>query len=141
LKFIFPLLLIINLSLNAQNISGEWIGNYGKSFLTTNPQKLVVEIFIHNDSIVTGASHLIYSGNFYEHYTIKGKYNKKDSTISFIEDSTIAVKLGLGGNCLGIYTMKFASVNDTILRFEGMWKDKKRGILRCPKSTVLLPKK
>ncbi len=142
LLFNFILIYLIQINVNAQNVSGEWTGNYGKSFMMLQPQKLVVEIFIHNDSIVTGASHLIYKGKFYEHYKIKGKYNSKDSTINFIEDSTIGIKLGWGaGSCKGNYIMKLKKVSDTLLRLEGMWTDRYRGIFRCPKSTVWLEKK
>jgi hypothetical protein len=125
----------------SQDISGTWIGNYGGAILMMKPQKLVAEIFLSNDSIITGATHLYYRNNQYEHYTIIGKYNKKDSTIIFTEDSTIAVKLGfLATNCLGRYKMKLA-VSDTAYRFEGRWKDKSTSIFKCPSSSVWLSKK
>jgi hypothetical protein len=131
----------LNVSCFAQNITGTWLGNYGKKFGMINPEKLVVEIFISNDSIVTGASHLYYKNNKYEHYTIKGKFYKKDSTIQFVEDSTIAVKLGfMSSNCLGKYEMKL-SVSDSFQRLEGRWKDKRKGLLKCPSSSVWLTKK
>ncbi len=129
-----------NLLLNAQDISGTWTGNYQKTFLVSNPEKLVVEIFLHSDSIVTGVSHLYYKREKYEHYKIKGVFRKKDSTIIFTEDSTIAVKLGfMEDNCLGNYTMKL-SVTDTALTFSGKWKDKSRSIFKCPSSLVKLQK-
>jgi hypothetical protein len=132
-------LLYINFSFS-QDISGTWVGNYGGAIFMSKPQKLVVEIFLSNDSIITGATHLYYKNKTYEHYTIKGKYNKKDSIISFVEDSTIAIKLGfMMGNCLGKYKMKLA-VSDYIYRFEGKWKDKSTSIFRCPSSSVWLSK-
>src|SRR5690349_4948732 len=89
----------------SQNISGTWVGNYERALFAANPDKLVIEIFIYNDSLVTGASHLYYNNNTYEHYKIKGYYNKSTSTIHFSEDSTIAVKLEpLIDNCMGNYT-------------------------------------
>jgi hypothetical protein len=125
----------------SQEISGTWAGNYGGAILMMKPQKLVTEIFLSNDSIITGATHLYYRNNKYEHYTIIGKYNKKDSTIIFTEDSTIAVKLGfMATNCLGKYKMKLA-VSDSAYRFEGRWKDKSTSIFKCPSSSVWLIKK
>src|SRR4051794_16356419 len=79
----------------SQDISGTWVRNYGASFGTTKPQKLVVEIYLHNDSVITGASHLYYHNNKYEHYRIRGIYHQKDSSFIFKEDSTLAVKLRL----------------------------------------------
>ena len=133
---------IFTIQTHCQNISGEWVGNYAKSFFAIFPQKLVIEIFVSYDSVVTGLSHLYYKNNKYEHYTIKGIYNKKDSSINFKEDRTIAVKLGfMYTNCLGIYKMKL-SVNDSLMRFDGRWKDKSKSILlRCPSCGVWLEKK
>jgi hypothetical protein len=126
----------------AQDFDGSWVGNYEKSFFMTNPKKLVVEFFIFNDSMITGLSHLYYSGNKYEHYKINGKINKADSTVYFSEDSTIAVKLGfLSSNCLGNYKMKLR-LTDSLMILEGKWKDNsKRGIFGCPSVKVWLHKK
>jgi hypothetical protein len=125
----------------SQEISGTWVGNYGGAILMMKPQKLVVEIFLSHDSIITGATHLYYRNNKYEHYTIIGKYNKKDSTIIFTEDSTISVKLGfMATNCLGKYKMRLAA-SDSAYKFEGRWKDKSTSIFKCPSSSVWLTKK
>ena len=107
-----------------------------------NPQKLVVELFLYNDSLLTGTTHLYYKNNKYEHYTVQGKYNKKDSTVMFVEDSTISLKLGfMSKNCLGKYQTKLI-LNDTIMSLQGKWKDKSSSILfRCPTTTVFLSKK
>jgi hypothetical protein len=142
MKSLFSILFFFfNISVFSQNISGTWEGNYGGSVFMANPQKLVVEIFLFNDSLISGASHLYYGKNKYEHYTIKGKYSKKDSTIIFTEDSTIAIKLGfMSSNCLGIYKMKLIT-NDSLFRFEGRWKDKSSSIFKCKSSTVWLAKK
>lgn len=125
----------------AQDINGVWEGNY-KNFLNiAMPQKLVVELELYNDSLVTGASHLYYKNNKYEHYRISGVYRKKDSTIRFSEDSVIAVKLGLlVGYCTGDYTMKL-TVTDTLLRFNGRWKDNTSKFFGCPSSGVWLQKR
>ena len=124
----------------SQNISGTWIGNYEKAVFAANPDKLVVEIFIYNDSLVTGASHLYYTNNTYEHYKIKGYYNKSTSIIHFSEDSTIAVKLEPHiDNCLGNYTMKLNKAGNT-LRLEGRWKDNSTAIFHCASCDVWLEK-
>lgn len=126
---------------HAQDINGTWEGNY-KSFLNiARPQKLVVELELYNDSLITGASHLYYRNNKYEHYRIWGVFRKKDSTIRFSEDSVIAVKLGLmAGYCTGDYSMKL-TVTDTLLRFEGKWKDNMSKFLGCGTSGVWLQKR
>jgi hypothetical protein len=127
--------------LAAQDITGTWEGNYGRSFLMQRPEKLVVELFLHNDSVLTGATHLYYRNKKYEHYSIKGVYRRADSAVSFSEDSVIALKLGLlETNCMGRYKTKLV-VTDTTLRLEGSWKDKSRSIFRCPGSTVWLSKR
>lgn len=124
----------------SQDISGTWTGNYGRSLLTVRPQKLVVEIFLYNDSLVSGASHLYYRNNKYEHYSIKGVYRKRDSTIIFAEDSSIRVKLGFfETNALGTYKTKL-SFTDTSMRQEGRWRDNER-FLGAGSSTVWLEKK
>src|SRR6185503_14836685 len=124
----------------SQNISGTWVGNYANSMFATNPDKLVVEIFVYNDSLVTGASHLYYRNNTYEHYKIRGYYNRSTSTIYFSEDSTIAVKLEPHiDNCLGNYTMKLRKI-DNVLRFEGVWKDNSKAIFHCSSCDVWLEK-
>ncbi len=118
------------------------VGNYGKGLFMFNPQKLVVELFLYNDSLLTGTTHLYCKNNKYEHYTVQGKYNKKDSTVMFVEDSTICLKLGfMSKNCLGKYQTRLI-LNDTIMSLQGKWKDNSSSILfRCPTTTVFLSNK
>jgi hypothetical protein len=124
----------------AQDISGVWTGNYKNHLFAANPDKLVVELYVHNDSLITGLSHLYYQHNQYEHYKINGVI-RSDGSIYFSEDSTIAVKLGyLEVNCLGNYTLKLSS-NDTSLRLEGKWKDNSTALFHCAASGVWLEKK
>jgi len=135
------ILLFTSGKLPAQDISGVWFGNYEKSFLADNPQRLVVEIYVYNDSLITGASHLYYKNNQYEHYKINGVIKKKESVIYFSEDSTIAVKLGfLEDNCLGNYTMKLSST-DTMLELKGEWEDNSGDLFHCVSTGVWLQKK
>lgn len=117
------LLSIIAFVGNAQSIEGKWVGNFGYNIMSTRPEKLVVELFIHDDSLVTGTSHLYHGRDNYEHYTVSGVYHKADSSIYFAEETTIGVKLGFGmSNVLGNYTMRL-HMTDTNMHFEGRWKE------------------
>jgi len=140
-SFFVTLFSLIQLFLSAQDISGVWVGNYKPSFFTATPEKLVVEISIYNDSLITGASHLYYKHQQYEHYKIYGIFKKKESIIYFSEDSTIAVKLGpMDDNCLGNYTMKLTST-ENLLEMKGRWEDNSVSMFPCPPSGVWLEKK
>jgi hypothetical protein len=139
--FLITIFSFINVLVSAQDISGVWVGNYKPSFFSVNPEKLVVEIFIYNDSLITGASHLYYKHNQYEHYKIYGRFKKKESIIYFSEDSTIAVKLGfMDVNCLGNYTMKLTSTGN-LLEMKGRWEDNSTTFFHCPPTGVWLEKK
>jgi hypothetical protein len=140
LSVITGILFISNI-LSAQDISGVWTGNYSKHAFAATPEKLVVEIFVYKDSLITGASHLYYKNNTYEHYKIYGVIRKQDGIIYFSEDSTIAVKLGsLEENCLGNYTMKLINT-DTSLMLKGRWEDNSASLFHCASSDVWLQKK
>jgi len=133
--------LFLNLLSSAQDISGVWVGNYKPALFATTPEKLVVEIYIYNDSLITGASHLYYKHGQYEHYKIYGRFRKKESTIYFSEDSTIAVKLGfMDENCLGNYTMNLTSTGN-LLEMKGSWEDNSTALFHCPSTGVWLEKK
>ena len=140
--FLLAILSLLNsLLMSAQDISGVWVGNYKPALFSTTPEKLVVEIFVYNDSLITGASHLYYKNDQYEHYKIFGKYRKKESFIYFSEDSTIAVKLGfMEENCLGNYRMKLTSTGN-LLQMTGRWEDNSTKQFRCPTTGVWLEKK
>jgi hypothetical protein len=125
---------------HGQDISGRWVGNYSGDGSMSRPQKVVVEISVAHDSIISGSSHLYYADNDYEHYTIRGVYHKKDSTIFFFEDSTLGVKLGLFvQNCLGNYKMKLR-IRDSVMRFEGRWKVNPDSEVNCGTQGVWLAK-
>jgi hypothetical protein len=137
---VFTAILFTLNPLAAQDISGVWTGNYTKHVFASTPEKLVVEIFVYNDSLITGASHLYYKKNSYEHYKINGVIRKTEGIIYFSEDSTIAVKLGfLEENCLGNYTMKLSSA-DNLLMMDGQWEDNSTSLFHCPSSGVRLQK-
>lgn len=123
--------------LSPAELSGTWTGNYYGGLNLLPPRKLVVEIGIYNDTIVRGSSHLYHRNGDYEHYTITGVWNPADSTILFVEDSVLDVRVTLGSTCLGQYTMRLA-VSEKALRFDGRWRDKSAGFLGCPPSKVYL---
>jgi hypothetical protein len=126
--------------LQGQDLSGVWVGNFSKHIMMTHPEKLVIELYLHDDSLISGASHLYYRNNNYEHYTLVGSYNRKDSIAHFREDSTLGVKLGfMGSNCLGNYTTKF-QVTDTSMLLLGKWSDNSTSVLGCPTVKVRLEK-
>ena len=131
---------IFFLEIFSQNLNGTWEGNFEKDLFSFNPLKLVVDLSVTNDSIVTGSTHLYYRNNHYEHYLIQGRYNKTDSTIYFSETTIISVKLTLfAETCLGNYKMKL-KVNNSLMQFDGMWRDNKPGIFSCPATKVSIRK-
>ncbi|HEU5168539.1 MAG TPA: hypothetical protein VFU29_23500 [Chitinophagaceae bacterium] len=135
------LFFFINLFSSAQDISGVWVGNYKPLLFAAHPEKLVVEIFIYNDSLITGTSHLYYKNDQYEHYKIYGRFRKKENIIYFSEDSTIAVKLGpMDQNCLGTYTMKLSSTGN-LFQMTGRWEDNSTALFHCSSTGVWLDKK
>ncbi|MBL7681937.1 MAG: hypothetical protein JNK00_01150 [Flavipsychrobacter sp.] len=130
MKYVYLLLtLVLTYPLHAQDITGKWVGNYGFSFGSTRPDKLVLDISLNNDSVATGMSHLHHGNDKYEHYYISGIYRAADSTLVIKEDSAVAVKLGFfATNVLGTYTMKLR-YTDSSMRFEGRWKENGGGFL------------
>jgi hypothetical protein len=100
-----------------------------------------VELFVGQDSVLSGASHLIYRFGHYEHYALKGIFRASDSTVDFVEDSVLGLNLGpLSSNCPGRYRMK-ARWTDSSIRLEGRWTDHSGEFLGCPPSGVWLEKK
>ncbi len=85
------------------SIAGIWEGQFIMNDGILGNPKLMVEVYDVKDSSFSGITHLYYEGNKYEHYKMIGWYSKKDSLLVFREASTIAVDLGIFGNCLGTY--------------------------------------
>jgi len=120
------------------NINGTWKGQFLTSATDLGQPRLVVEIYDFKDSIFTGITHLYYDGNKYEHYKMVGRYIKKDSLLVFMEASTIAVDLGIYGNCLGTYMMQLKK-QDSMLLQTGYWVANRKGC--SPTSQIWLQKK
>jgi hypothetical protein len=77
-------------------------------------------------------AHMYFKDGKYEHQKVSGVYRKIDSTIVFSDDSLISYDYKTGWiYCQGIYTLKL-QVNDSALKLTGVWKDKKKGLFRCP---------
>ena len=129
MRYVYVLLFLLSLpQLHAQDISGKWVGNYGRNFFTTQPLKLELDLTVSKDSIVRGMSHLYYRNDKYEHYYISGIYHKQDSTLVVREDSSAGVSISIfATNVLGAYTLKLHRT-DSSIRFDGRWKENGGGI-------------
>ena len=138
-QVILLLVLLMSVTSHAQNnINGIWTGLYLTATTDLGQPKLLVEINDFKDSLFTGVTHLYYEGNKYEHYKIVGWYDKKDSILVYREIATIAVDLGLYGNCLGNYRMILRKEDRNLYQY-GYWDP---NIKACTGgSTVWLQKK
>jgi len=126
--------------ISPQDITGVWTGNYYGGLNIFPPRKLVVEIRITDDSVVSGTSHLVHRGGQYEHYTIEGVWRAADSSIFFAEDSTIGLNLFVASNCTGDYDMLLDYPNDTTVRLDGRWRENDNAGRGCFSSRVYLEK-
>ena len=112
-------LITVQTGLMAQVINGLWKGNYSRTHIFTDPKSLYVEFFLSNDSIITGASHLYYNNNKYEHHKITGKFFPKDSSILFSES---LIETNFKADVVEVtYKMKLRSTGNS-WRLEGKWK-------------------
>jgi hypothetical protein len=121
---LFAMLLCTNV-FSQNSIAGIWEGKYLDNFGLLGNPKLVVEIFDVKDSSFAGITHLYYEGNKYEHYKMLGWYSKKDSLLVFMEAATIAVDLGIFGNCLGTYSMALKKEGKNLYQY-GNWQPNKK---------------
>ena len=124
MRFIYAFLIVAlffdHTVAHTQVINGTWTGNYSKTLLSMNPSSLIIELSVHNDSILTGASHLFYGNGRYEHHKITGKFNAPDSSAKFAE-SFIETNLSMGVFEV-LYDVKLIS-NGANWRLEGRWKN------------------
>ena len=128
----FFLLNMFSQRMLSQSIDGTWVGNSEKSFFAVNPIKIVVELQVYDDSLLSGVAHMYLKDGKYEHQKVSGIYRKIDSTLVFSDDSLISYDYKAGWEtCRGTYTVKL-EVNGSIMRLTGVWKDRKKGIFRCP---------
>lgn len=110
-----------------QEISGTWEGrfnglNNNDNFRGDRTTPFVVELNVHQDSLVTGTT---FSGDIngrHKYYAVSGVYNKRDSTIFFKQDSAISINRGGGVDNIGYYRLKLRIENNNMMVFEGKWK-------------------
>lgn len=128
-------------STTAQDLSGEWVGNFKSTINITQTQKLVVHLRLQQDGIIKGTSHLFYNRDHFEHYVVEGYHNKETGIIYFEEISEIEVELGeLSDNMMGNYTMQLIETDSTY-RLEGKWRANKGSLFGLGNSRVWLEKR
>ena len=131
---VFTIMLFLGKTLHAQNtIAGIWEGKFLTNENGLGQPKLVVEIYDVKDTTFSGITHLYYEGQKYEHYKMIGWFNKKDSLLVFREASTIAVDLGIYGNCLGTYMMSLKRSGKKLFQ-HGYWMP---NITGCTTSSIV----
>lgn len=133
------IIILFNYQSFCQEISGTWLGDYGKEKHAENQHELKFDIDLYNDSLIRGTRIQYYNHDSqYEAYTISGLYHKKDSTIHIVEENEISQNAaGFGDK--GSYKMKLRIINN-IMRFEGKWKNSSRGIFTSFSSKVYVEK-
>lgn len=132
LFLVYILLVLTNKNLYSQNLEGIWTGKSEKHLLMSNPKSINLELHKHNDSSYIGVLHTVYKNKYYEHIKITAKYKSSDSTLLIVEDSAIDFRKSyLEEVCLGKSILKIFET-DTSIIMQGVWKDKQKGILKCP---------
>jgi hypothetical protein len=133
--FLVLLLLAKAVLASGQDISGRWQGNYFAMQKMAQPTRVVVELTVYQDSLLTGTSHLYYANGNYEHYALSGQFFERDSSILFSEDSTISVGNKTIPYCRGKYIMGL-SFREGIMRLDGRWKAHYDGLGSPPCPTM-----
>jgi len=129
-KWLTLLLALCSIKATAQTISGIWVGNDEKSIFIVHPSKIVAEIEIKNDTVLTGVTHYYYKDGLYEHFALSGKYFPADSLIMFSEDSTISYNKKNDMQMFqSLYTMKIRTVGGR-LQMKGRLREKGKGLFR-----------
>jgi hypothetical protein len=134
LKYLFIILQIafLQLTINAQNLSGRWIGKTESRITMPSPKSINLELEKVDDTIYTGVLHINYKRDNFEHIKISAKLKLADSTFLMIEDSLISFKKSIfEESCLGKNYLKYTQ-NQKIQTLIGLWKDKAKGIFKCP---------
>lgn len=121
-----------NAQINTASLNGSWKGKTVKAFGVTNPQKITLELEAINDTLLTGVLHLAYKRGGFEHTKVTAIYKSLDSSFLLIEDSTVQYKISFFESiCLGKAHMNVKKTDSSLL-LSGTWKDKNRGLFRCP---------
>lgn len=125
-----PLLIVLCILLlstggHAQDISGEWKGNFKYNVLNMiQPiQELIVKLEVYDDSLIEGTSFLSYNRGKFEYYKVRGIYNKEKGTVYFQEYEDIQVTPNFFTDYVkGNYTMKL-TIEDGIMKMDGRWRE------------------
>ncbi len=94
-----------------QNISGNWTGNSEKSPFILSPKKIVLELTLYSDSLITGVTHTYYKDEMYEHHKVSGKFHRKKNLLVFTEDSIVSYEISNGQIYESVYTMQLTTTN------------------------------
>src|SRR5258705_5441669 len=118
-------------NISSQEINGTWKGNSKESFWYTTASQIVIELALHDDSLLSGISHLYYKNGTYEHFKLMGKYVWKDSIAIFSESEIIDYKFGFldFSPVAGVYKMKMEN-REGNLKLIGYWKKNKEGAFK-----------
>lgn len=106
----------------AQDISGKWLAKsqVGGSYFT--PLKVVIELQEHADGVLSGVTHFYYAGNYYEHFRVSGKIDRKKNQVTFSEDSLINYHTQPGAEIIsGTYYLGLSASKKKIM-MKGVWK-------------------
>lgn len=129
--FFLPILLLLFIPAGSQSISGIWEGNNEPSHYI-KPERVVLEIWEYNDSLITGVSHLYYSRGRYEHHKLSGRINKRTSRVYLSEDSIISYKVGLLQVVdEGTYTLRLFKKEDEMI-LQGDWVSRRKRLFIDP---------
>ena len=124
------LLLVSHLS-NSQNISGVWEGHTAPSHYVM-PLKVVLELSVTSDSIITGLVHAYYTRGRFEHHKLSGRVDKRRGFVYLSEDSLLDYKIGfLQSIDAGTYSLKLVKTSSG-LKLDGEWTSRKKRLLVNP---------
>ncbi len=125
------LLLACHLSYS-QKISGIWEGHTGPSASYVMPVKVVLELTMINDSVITGLSHAYYTRGRFEHHRVNGRIDKRRGFVYLSEDSLLDYKIGfLQSIDAGTYSLKLTKTG-TELRLSGDWTANRKRLFVNP---------
>lgn len=120
------LLLCCAMQGEAQDFSGTWEGNFGRSGEIMRPEKIIMELYKKNDSLYSGATHLYYKKGKYEHYKVSARFDNRSNSLIVSEDSVQSFKLVFGATQVaGTYTLNTAN-NSNGQSLWGYWSTNRR---------------
>lgn len=146
LKTIAGALLVFTLCCNsmrsqAQDFSGTWEGNFGKGSDMVQPEKIIMELFRKNDTLYSGATHLYYRNEKYEHYKVTARFDVKTNSLVVSEDTVLSFKLMFGATrSAGTYSLKTEN-NSNGNALWGYWTTNRRVLFQYRTVTARFARK